>query len=102
MEINTLTRAAELKRLLTDAIIHLKPAGENGFNSTDEWRYYNALYFPYVLGLRPYSRRAEYTDLDDSAQAALDWFRSQVPERTLHNWQNSAAKLVAQYLRELA
>lgn len=101
LEVNTLTRAAELKRLLTDAIAHLKPDSASGFDSTDEWRYYNALYFPYVAGLRPYSRRADHADLDPSYRAALDWFREQVPERTLHNWQNGAAKLVAQYLLEL-
>ncbi|MEM7131709.1 MAG: hypothetical protein AAF702_35675 [Chloroflexota bacterium] len=101
-ESNTLTRSTELKRLLTDAIAQLKPDTDNEFGTSDEWRYYNALYFPYVVGLRPYSRRAIHTDLDDAAQAALNWFQSQVPERTLHNWQNGAAKLVAQYLREKA
>lgn len=99
-EINTLTRAAELKRLFTDAIDQLKPPGERDFDTGDEWRYYNALYFPYVVGLRPYSRRALHVNLDADAQAALRWFQTQVPERTLHNWQNAAAKLVAQYLRE--
>ena len=52
------------------------------------------------MGLKPYSRRANYYDLDPESQAALEWFRSQVPERTLYNWQNAAAALVAQDLRE--
>ena len=30
----------------------------------------------------------------------LDWFRTQVPQRTLYNWQNAAAALVARDLRE--
>ncbi|MBV7339860.1 hypothetical protein KFU94_68945 [Chloroflexi bacterium TSY] len=72
LDVNTLTRATELKRLLTEAINHLKPDEENGFKSTDEWRYYNALYFPYVSGLRPYSRRAAHTDLDAPARAVLE------------------------------
>jgi hypothetical protein len=54
-----------------------------------------------VVGLKPYSRRAKfYPEVDDTTQLALEWFRSQVPQRTLHNWQNTAAQLVAQDLRE--
>ncbi len=99
---HTLARAAELKTLLTEAIEQLKPPGPEPFGTTDEWRHYNALYYPYVRGLRPYQRRADYPGLEAEEQEALAWFRSQVPERTLYNWQNSAAGLVAQFLRELA
>ncbi|CAN5634122.1 hypothetical protein BH10CHL1_BH10CHL1_44640 [soil metagenome] len=98
---NTLERAAELKRLLQEAILKLKPNDDAAFNPSEAWRHYNALYFPYVVGLKPYSRRAEHTNLDATSQQALYWLRAQVPERTLHNWQNAAAKLVAQYLQEL-
>ena len=109
---SSLARAAALKALLAQAIDRLKPPNNletyNGgpfqsstFYSSEGWRHYNALYFPYVRGLRPYSRRAEHADLDPAEQAALEWFRSQVPERTLYNWQNAAARLVAQHLREL-
>lgn len=97
---NTLERAAELKAILTESIERLKPREQGEFGTTDEWRHYNALYFPYVAGLRPYSRRANHYDLDEPAEAALEWFQSQVPERTLYNWQKAAAKLVAQDLRE--
>ena len=99
---DTLERATELKRLLTESICRLKPPGKGDFGTTDEWRYYNALYFPYVAGLKPYSRRAEYDDngLSPAEQEALAWFRTYVPERTLYNWQNAAAKLVAQDIRE--
>ena len=34
------------------------------------------------------------------AAEALAWFQTYVPERTLHNWQNIAARLIAQNLRE--
>ena len=95
-----LERAAELKRVLTASIDRLKPRDKGDFGMTDEWRYYNALYFPYVLGLRPYSRRADHNGLDADAQTALDWFRVSVPERTLYNWQTAAAKLVAQDIQE--
>lgn len=100
---NTLERAGELQALLREAIQQLKPPGEDDFGATDGWRYYNALYFPYVAGLKPYSRRndrLEFAELDDASQQAYDWLRTQVPERTLYNWQNAAAKLVAQYLLE--
>jgi hypothetical protein len=97
---NTLERAAELKAVLTESIERLKPREQGEFGTTDEWRHYNALYFPYVAGLRPYSRRANHYDLDKPTEAALDWFQSQVPERTLYNWQKAASKLVAQDLRE--
>jgi hypothetical protein len=94
-----LERAAELKRLLAESIARLKPHDVGAFGSSDEWRFYNALYFPYIVGLKPYSRRNSHDGLDPPAQAALAWFQQTVPERTLHNWQNAGAKLVAQYLR---
>lgn len=97
---DTLERAAELKALLAETIARFKPRDAGDFGTSDEWRYYNALYFPYVAGLKPYSRRADHNGRDPTAQAALEWFRTNVPERTLHNWQNAAAKLVAQDLRE--
>jgi len=97
---DTLERAAELKSLLTESIERLKPRDKGDFGTSDEWRYYNALYFPYVVGLKPYSRRTSHNGLNSVAQQALDWFRTAVPERTLYNWQTTAAKLVAQDLRE--
>lgn len=97
---NTLERAAELKAILTESITRLKPRDQNHFGVSEAWRHYNALYFPYVLGLKPYSRRREANGVDSTTRQALEWFQTQVPERTLHNWQNAAAKLVAQDLRE--
>lgn len=89
-----LERAAELKSLLLESILRLKPR-EGEFGTSDEWRHYNALYFYYVVGIRPYSIRTKREDLDPDARRALAWFVNQVPERTLHNWQNAGAKLVA-------
>ncbi|MDP9371815.1 MAG: hypothetical protein M3Q65_05055, partial [Chloroflexota bacterium] len=96
---DALERAAELKALLAESIARLKPRAGADFGTSDEWRYYNALYFPYVAGLKPYSRRAGPEGLDPAARAALEWFRAAVPERTLYNWQTAAAKLVARDLR---
>lgn len=97
--LNTLERAAELKTLLTESIARLKPASNEIYGTLDAWRFYNALYYPYVLGLRPYSRRAD-SPTDPEIQTLLAWFRTTVPERTLHNWQNSAAALIAKDLHE--
>jgi len=93
-----LERATELKALLLEGIQRLKPR-DGDFGTTDEWRFYNALYFSYVVGIRPYSRRTRHDRLDPDARRALEWFARQVPERTLYNWQNAAAKLVATDLR---
>jgi hypothetical protein len=95
----TLARAAELKSLLTESILKLKPQNGKDFDTTDEWRFYNALFFPYVRGLRSYSRTTE-KNLTPIEKEAMEWFQAFVPERTLHNWQNSGAKLVANDLWE--
>jgi hypothetical protein len=97
---NVLARANELKSLLRESIEHLKPDTDTAFSAAEEWRYYNVLYFPYVLGIKPYSRRFYRDDLDSHVEDALDWFQTYVPERTLYNWQKTAAQLVAQHLRE--
>jgi len=96
---DALERATELKTLLTESVGRLKPRDKGDFGTSDEWRYYNALYFPYIVGLKPYSRRSQHVPADPVVREALSWFRSQVPERTLYNWQGAATKLVAQDLR---
>jgi hypothetical protein len=69
------------------------PAEADGlFGTTEEWRYYNALYYCCVLGLRPYDRRRVRTDgLDRDARRALDWFRRYVPRRHMRQWQREGA-----------
>ncbi|HEU4422134.1 MAG TPA: hypothetical protein VFR67_06290 [Pilimelia sp.] len=93
-----LERAAELKAVLRESIGRLKPH-DGDFGTTDEWRHYNALYYCYVVGIRPHRRRITPDGLDPDARRALEWFSRYVPERTLHNWQNAAARLVAADLR---
>jgi hypothetical protein len=56
------------------------------------------LYFPYVVGVKPYSRSLQVTDRTIEAVSA--WFITEVPERTLYNWQSAAAKLLSQDLFE--
>lgn len=97
---DTLERAVELKALLVESIDRLKPRTGETFGTAAEWRHYNALHFPYVVGLKPYGRRGASPPTDPAARAALVWFRDDIPERTLHNWQTAAARLVAHDLRE--
>jgi hypothetical protein len=94
-----LERAIELKALLADRIARLKPRDGGDFGTTEQWRYYNALYFPYVVGVRAYAQNATAAGLDATARQAWQWLVTEVPQRSLHNWQNSAARLIAADLR---
>jgi hypothetical protein len=94
-----LERATELKSVLGECIAQLKPNTDYEFGTSEEWRYYNALYFYYVRGIRPYSVRTKRADLDHVCRRALSWFADQVPQRTLHNWQTTAARIIARELR---
>ncbi len=92
-------RANELKAVLADGIARLKPRDGGDFGTTEEWRYYNSLYFPYVVGVRAYAQNATASGLDPTARQAWHWFVTEVPQRSLHNWQNAAARLIAADLR---
>ena len=94
-----LERAVELKALLAERIARLKPRDGADFGTTDQWRYYNSLYFPYVVGVRAYAQNATASGLDPTARQAWQWFVTEVPQRSLHNWQNAAARLIAADLR---
>jgi len=94
-----LERAIELKALLADRIARLKPRDGGDFGTTEQWRYYNSLYFPYVVGVRAYAQNATAAGLDATARQAWQWFVTEVPQRSLHNWQNAAARLIAADLR---
>lgn len=94
-----LERAAELKAVLADRIAALKPRGGGDFGTTEEWRHYNSLYFPYVAGVRAYAQNATATGLDPVARQAWQWMVTEVPQRSLHNWQNAAARVIAADLR---
>ena len=94
-----LERANELKALLADRIASLKPRDGGDFGTTEQWRHYNSLYFPYVVGVRAYAQNATPAGLDPVARRAWQWFVTEVPQRSLHNWQNAAARLIAADLR---
>ncbi|KLO27552.1 hypothetical protein [Mycobacterium haemophilum] len=94
-----LERANELKAVLADGIGRLKPRDAGDFGTTEQWRYYNSLYFPYVVGVRAYAQNATASGLDPTARLAWQWLVTEVPQRSLHNWQNAAARLIAADLR---
>ncbi|MCV7282993.1 hypothetical protein H7J88_25490 [Mycolicibacterium flavescens] len=95
-----LERATELKALLAERIARLKPRDAGDFGTTEQWRHYNSLYFPYVVGVRAYAQSATAAGLDPVARQAWQWFVTEVPQRSLHNWQNAAARLIAADLRD--
>ncbi|MGE2730098.1 hypothetical protein ACQI4F_11515 [Mycolicibacterium vaccae] len=94
-----LERANELRAVLAERIAALKPRDGADFGTTDQWRHYNSLYFPYVVGVRAYAQNATAAGLDPVARQAWHWFVREVPQRSLHNWQNAAARVIATDLR---
>lgn len=94
-----LERAIELKAVLADRIAALKPRAGGDFGTTEQWRHYNSLYFPYVVGVRAYAQNATAAGLDPTARQAWQWLVTDVPQRSLHNWQTAAARLIAADLR---
>lgn len=94
-----LERANELRALLAERIAALKPRDGADFGTTEQWRHYNSLYFPYVVGVRAYAQNATAAGLDPVARQAWHWFVGDVPQRSLHNWQNAAARVIATDLR---
>jgi hypothetical protein len=90
-----LERAKELRLLLTECIETLRPSDSHG--TTDEWRFFNALYYPYVMGLSPY-KNSDFAPSDEATNEVLRWFQIAVPPRTLYNWQNRGAEIIARIL----
>jgi hypothetical protein len=97
---STLERSAELTELLCESIERLKPHHNGNHGISEAWRYYNVLYYPYVRGIRLSNHRLIQGDDLKDLKDVLEWFRIEVPERTLHNWQNAAAEIIAKDLQE--
>jgi hypothetical protein len=49
--------------------------------------------------VRAYAQNATAAGLDPTARQAWQWLVTEVPQRSLHNWQNAAARLIAADLR---
>jgi hypothetical protein len=52
-----------------------------------------------VVGVRAYAQNATAAGLDPVARQAWQWLVTEVPQRSLHNWQNAAARVIAADLR---
>lgn len=93
MGMTDLERARALQHHLRATVEQLKPE-EGVFGTTPAWRHYNALYFPYIIGLKPYTVKMTIEEIDPTYREVWRWMREQVPERTLHHWQSAATKIV--------
>jgi hypothetical protein len=106
---NRLNRAAALKSLLVERIERLRPAGSSGLGTTDTWRFYNSLYFPYVLEISKKHALAEARRLEEERrkhrgevtdlERVLEWI-SDVDEDTFYKWQRRASDTIADILYE--
>jgi hypothetical protein len=96
---STLDKAQQLRLLLRECIETLRPRDGAPFGTSDEWRFYNALYYPYVEGISPYKAFGLHLS-DPELKVIAQWFQHSVPPRTLHNWQNRGAEMIAQILLE--
>ncbi|MBI5931981.1 MAG: hypothetical protein HY862_21920 [Chloroflexi bacterium] len=99
-EANSIHRAHELRQVLTECIETLRPPSTEKFGTSDEWRFFNALYYPYVIGVSPYKNHYGSEEVDSSTATMLKWFQINVPPRTLYNWQNRGAEMIAELLLE--
>jgi hypothetical protein len=88
-----LVRVAELRSLLEEHVERLKPAGTLG--TAEDWRFYNALRYGCVLGLKPYAKYPDVEGLDRDARRIVDWFRHHVPRATLRRWKTEGADMIA-------
>jgi hypothetical protein len=106
---NRLNRAASLKEVLVDLLAALRPGEGSGGVTSDAYRYYNCLYFPYVRGI---SRRRAPTVLrqieerrqrdgtpPSDAERVIRWLL-QLDEDTYYKWQRRASDTIAGALRE--
>jgi len=84
-----------LRHVLEEAVAGLRPTGS--FSTDEEWRHYNAIYFYFLLGLRPYARRQRGA-LDPEARRTIEWIRQYVPRHLLRRWQSEGAAKVARDL----
>ncbi|NWJ47702.1 MAG: hypothetical protein HXX08_17755 [Chloroflexi bacterium] len=107
---NRLNRAAVLKSILTEMIEHLRPAGNLTYGTTDTWRFFNVLFFPYVREISKKQAFAEARHLADERrksgvteksemEKALEWL-SDIEEDTFYKWQRRASDTIAESLRE--
>jgi len=109
-EDNRLNRASALKSLLTELVERLRPPGNTSYGTTDAWRFYNSLYFPYVREISKKQahiearrmaeeRRRNNIREADEIEKVLEWL-DEVDEDTFYKWQRRASNTIASILRE--
>jgi hypothetical protein len=109
LEDNRLNRAAALKETLLDLLDGLKPAGSVGGPTADAARFYNCLYYPYVLGIsrrraptiqrQLRERRQRDGGHRSDTERIVDWLL-QLDEDTFYKWQRRGSDTIAAALRE--
>jgi len=108
-EDNRLNRAAALREILLDLLDGLKPGDGAGRVTGDAWRYYNALYYPYVRGIgrrrapatlrQLYERRRREGGAKGELEQVLEWLLD-IDENTFYKWQRRGSDTIAATLRE--
>jgi hypothetical protein len=98
---DTLSRTHALKVLLSKFIFRLKPQIEDSSGTTDDWKYFNVLYYPYIAGIKPNKKLLFQDGISPEDKKVIEWFVDQVPDRTLYNWQNIASKMIAQHFQDM-
>ncbi|HEU4327631.1 MAG TPA: hypothetical protein VFS21_31110 [Roseiflexaceae bacterium] len=110
-EDNRLNRIAALRELLIDYIEGLRPTdGEARTATSDAWRFYNVLYYPYVRGVSRKAALAEARRLaeerrrqgrpaPDPQEQVLGWL-ADIDEDTFYKWQRRASDTIADILWE--
>jgi hypothetical protein len=88
-----LIRVAELRAVLGEQVDRLKPGGPPG--TSEDWRFFNAVHYCCVLGLRPYDRAPQTDGLDRDARRVLDWIRRYVRREALEMWTVQGAEQIA-------
>jgi hypothetical protein len=109
LEDNRLNRATTLKNLLAELIERLRPDGAI-FGTSEAWRYYNSLYFPYIREVSKKNAFAEARRLAEERrkngnrepgeiEKVLEWL-SNVDEDTFYKWQRRGSDTIAEILME--
>jgi drug/metabolite transporter (DMT)-like permease len=109
LENNLLQRAVALRDLLIELIDGLRPAEREG-GTSDAWRFYNCLHYPYVRGISlrtaptalraMQERRRRDASPKTDAERVTEWLTT-VNENTYFRWQRVASDTIAETLREL-
>jgi hypothetical protein len=109
LEDNRLNRAIVLKEVLLELLDRLRPHDGAGRVTSDAWRFYNCLYYPYVRGIsrrraptvlrQMVERRKREGGVRSDLEQVVDWL-VQVNEDTFYKWQRRGSDTIAAALRE--